>query len=456
MNWLENIEVKKDSRIFIQIASYRDEQCFLTIESILENADHPELLDFSISLQRTPDENLDVIEKYGNDDRFTIIDVPIEKSHGACWARNLLQKFYKGQEYTLQLDSHMRASPAWDTRLKTMLHSLQDKGFPKPLITTYTASFDPFDDPNKRLFESWKLTFDRFTPEGVTFMLPAAMTPDEMKEPMRGRFYSAHFAFTLGDFVKEVPHDPEYYFHGEEIAIAVRSFTWGYDIFYPNCGTGGQDPSPLFWHEYLRKYRTKCWDDGQAWVKWNEFSLHKNRKLLNMDGENYDSVDWGPYGFGPIRTLDEYQRFSGLNFKLRGIQDYTKSHKVPPNPQYDNDEEYLQSFKRIYRHCIDVHFSSIPETDYEFWCVVFKDENDQDMYRQDATPQEIEMMKQKAENDKNTWINVWREFELPIDPKTGASITPSKWLIWPYSTSKGWCPTIEGPLFSWRRKHGRK
>ena len=60
------------------------------------------------------------------------------------------------------------------------------------------------------------------------------------------------------------------------------------------------------------------------------------------------------------------------------------------------------------------------------------------------------MMKQKAATDGNTWINVWREFEMPIDPHTGTSLTPSKWVIWPHSISKGWCPILEGPLFCGR------
>ena len=44
---------------------------------------------------------------------------------------------------------------------------------------------------------------------------------DSVKEPVPARFYSAHFAFTLGKFCNEVQHDPSFYFHGEEITIGV-------------------------------------------------------------------------------------------------------------------------------------------------------------------------------------------------------------------------------------------
>ena len=78
-----------------------------------------------------------------------------------------------------------------------------------------------------------------------------------VNEPVKARFYSAHFAFTLGIFCKEVQHDPLFYFHGEEITIGVRAFTWGYNLFHPH--------KVLAWHEYTRQGRTKHWDDDKNW-----------------------------------------------------------------------------------------------------------------------------------------------------------------------------------------------
>ena len=48
-----------------------------------------------------------------------------------------------------------------------------------------------------------------------------------------------------GQWCIEVPYDPDYYFHGEEISLAVRSYTWGYDLFHPH--------KIIAWHEYTRK-----------------------------------------------------------------------------------------------------------------------------------------------------------------------------------------------------------
>jgi len=40
--------------------------------------------------------------------------------------------------------------------------------------------------------------------------------------PVRGRFLSATSSSRIGDFVKEVPYDPDLYFVGEEISLTVR------------------------------------------------------------------------------------------------------------------------------------------------------------------------------------------------------------------------------------------
>jgi len=62
------------------------------------------------------------------------------------------------------------------------------------------------------------MNFDRFSPDGNVHFLPASIDDfKERTEPVHARFYSAHFCFTLGQFALEVQHDPDYYFHGEEI-----------------------------------------------------------------------------------------------------------------------------------------------------------------------------------------------------------------------------------------------
>ena len=413
------------STIFIQIASYRDPQLTLTIEDCLLNAKFPENLRFGICNQYHPEDEFN-IDKYKNDERFRVIDVLYYETLGACWARNQIQQRYSGETYTLQIDSHMRFEKNWDIEMIEMLTDLQKKGYKKPLLTGYVSSFDPNNDPNGRVREPWRMVFDRFIPESPVFFLPESIPNwQTLTEPVPARFYSAHFCFTIGQFCEEVQHDPEYYFHGEEISVGVRSYTWGYDLFHPH--------KVLIWHEYTRSGRTKTWDDDKEWYKKNEKSHLRNKQLFGMDGE--EMVDLGKYGFGPVRTLRDYETYAGISFSKRAVQQYTLDKNYPPNPTiYKTEEEWDNSFLSIFKHCIDIRFSQVPETDYDFWVVAFHNEKDDTLYRRDADVGEINRMK----NDPDGYCKIWREFNTKEKPKY--------WVVWPHSVSKGWCERIVGNL----------
>ena len=413
-------------KIFIQIASYRDPQLVPTIKNAIENAKRPKNLVFSIARQFHPEDGFDNLDEFRKDKRFKILDIPYEDSKGVCWARNLTQQLYDGEEYTMQIDSHMRFEKNWDDEFIKMIKQLQKDGYSKPLLTGYVSSFNPDNDPAERIREPWRMVFDRFIPEGAVFFLPETLPGWEtMKKPVTARFYSAHFCFTLGQFSKEVQHDPEYYFHGEEISIAARAYTWGYDLFHPH--------KVLIWHEYTRKGRTKQWDDDKEWHIRNNNSHKKNRQLFGMDGE--EMIDMGIYGFGSERTLKEYETYAGISFSKRGVQQYTLDKLYPPNPyNFSSEEEWENSFSTIFKHCIDVGYDSVPEKDYNFWVVAFHGENDETLFRQDADPGEISRMM----NDPDGYCKVWRQFQTVTKPKY--------WVVWPHSTSKGWCERITGNL----------
>lgn len=411
-------------KIFVQIAAYRDPQLLLTIRDCIKRADNPEDLVFAIAWQRSKNDEWDNLDPYKDDPRFKIIDIDYNDSLGTCWARHLLNEQYSGEKYTLQLDSHHRFVRGWDTKCKNMINNLLAAGHQKPLLTAYAPSYDPENDPKSRTKEVWKLNFDRFTPEGVVFMLPALLeNPESYKLPIPTRFFSAHFVFTFGKFIEEVPYDPNLYFHGEEISMAVRAYTHGYDLFTPN--------QIICWHEYTRNNRVRHWDENKRWLDLNVKSLKRVKQLLGVDGETAD-FDFGQYGLGSIRTKEDYERYSGVRFADRAVQKYTLNMFDAPNPTYRTKEAYNASFKNVFRHCIDIWKKSLPEEDYDFWFIAFQDEDGEDIYRQDADKYEIEqLMKGSGE-----FVNIWREFETKV--------RPHKWIVWPHSESKEWRYQIEG------------
>ena len=421
-------EKKTENTIFIQIASYRDPQLLLTLKDCIKNAKYPENLRFGIAWQHDSKDKWDNLGEYAKDKRFKILDIDYKKSKGVCWARNQVQQLYNKEKYTMQLDSHHRFKKNWDDTLIKMLIGLQDDGHEKPLLTSYLPSFDPDNDPAARINVPWKMNFDRFIPEGAVFFIPASFDEwDNKKSPLPARFYSAHFAFTLGIFCKEVQHDPNYYFHGEEISVAVRAFTHGYDLFHPN--------KVICWHEYTRKGRAKHWDDDTEWGDRNNESHARNRKLFQVDGQSKD-IDFGIYDFGTTRTLRDYEKYSGLSFRNRSIQKRVIDNRAPPDPEtsYLKDKEFDASLLSIFKHCIDIQYGQVPEDDYEFWAVAFKNKEGIEIYRKDVDKNEIPGMK----NDPDGYCKVWREFQTESKP--------ASWLVWPYSRSKGWADQIIGYL----------
>lgn len=398
------------SDIFIQIASYRDPELVPTIDDLLSNAKNPKDLHICIAFQFSEEDTFTKdLNKYRDDSRFTIIDIPYSDAKGACYARNLIQQEYKNEKYTLCLDSHHRFVKNWDVECIKMLEGLRERGYDKPLLTSYIPSYNPKNDPDGRVQSPWGMSFDRFIPEGPVFFLPYYIE-DKLLYPKPARFFSAHFVFTDGIFAKEVQHDPEYYFHGEEITLAVRAYTHGYDLFHPN--------KILAWHEYTREGRTKQWDDDKQWHHKNKYCHSKVRSLLGIDGENEIKED--KYGLGTVRTLQDYETYAGIRFKDRAITSFAKQNNDPPG---DPDHSFNTEFK----HAIDLHHSDYKQDDYHFCAFVFENEDGTPIFREDM---DGEMFTKMIENSKaGNPFTVWKSYTGP---------KPHKIVVWPSSKSKGW------------------
>lgn len=403
--------------IFVQIASYRDPELVPTVLDCINNAKHPKNLKFCIGWQHAGDEDISAISKLKN---VKILEVPHTESKGACWIRHKIQSKYNGEKYTLQLDSHHRFVKNWDEELIKMFKSLKSTKVPKPLISSYLPSYQPNNDPAARLNECWQLNYDRFMPEGPIFLRPSSLKGwEKMDKCPYSRGLSAHFIFTLGKWCKEVPYDPELYFHGEEISLAVRSFTHGYDLFHPN--------KVLVWHHYTREGAKKHWDDSKEWGNLNSISYKRVKILLGVDGEDPKQIDFKQFGLGKKRTLREFERFAGVDFKNRKFHQDVISETLPP-VKFNSEEEFQKGLVNRFKHCIDVYRGDLPENDYDFWCVVFKDKDNKDMYRRDADGNEIKSIVMSNPNDK--FVHIWREFDT--------AEKPHKWTVWPHSKSKGW------------------
>ena len=389
--------------IFVQIASFRDSELLPTLHDMIDKANEPEHLKICICWQHSEEDEWDHLMEFKGDDRFIIIDVDAKDSKGVCWARNLIQQEYDGEDFTLQLDSHHRFVEGWDTELKNQVLQLQLHGYEKPLITGYMTAYHPSQPKNEWSSDPWQMRFDRFTPDGVVFFRPDGIPNwQERTMPVPARFYSAHFCFTLGTFCEEVPHDPRYYFHGEEITIGVRAYTYGYDLFHSH--------KLVCYHEFSRDYRPdKHWDSYSKITQHNQDTYKLMRGLLGIDGESLSKKEtYGTYGLGNVRTIADWEQYAGVRFNDRSVKQPTIDGELPPV-----DKEL--SFSRIFKHCIDMHQSTLE--DIEFVAVILKDKDGNDLYRQDYTAEDVTAC------TNGTTVNLW--IDAPVTAR------PAEWIVWP-------------------------
>lgn len=415
-------------QIYVQIASYRDPELLPTIRDCLNKAKYPSRINFGIAWQHSPEDEWDNLDEYKTNSKFKILDINFKETKGVCWARSELQKRWGGEKYTLQLDSHHRFEQDWDEILIGMLEGLRKKGHRFPLLSAYLPSYEPKNDPDGRILSPWLMGFDRFSPEGVLHVIPEEIKNfGELTEPIPARFCSGHFIFADGIVCRMVPYDPNYYFYGEEISFSVRAFTQGFDLFHPNI--------PVVWHHYTRRGEKHHWDDHENWGEMDKSSFVRNQKLLGMDGFQYNPQEFGIYGLGKRRSLEDYERYAGISFKRRAVQQETLDRKLPPNPSYENEEDYQKSFIGVFKDCINLHFDSVPLDDYDFWAVAFEDENGIELHRQDADEKEIKKMK----TDPDKFCRLWRSFFTDV--------RPYRWIVWPHSKSKDWQERMTGTFY---------
>jgi hypothetical protein len=331
-------------------------------------------------------------------------------------------KLWRGEAWFLQVDSHCRFAHGWDEKL---IGAMEQTGSPKPILSTYATAFVPGD--NEVLDEGpLQMAFQGFTEDGIPHMKPVAI-PDckNRRNPLRARFLSAGFLFAPGRFVEEVGYDPELYFIGEEATMTLRAFTSGYDLFHP-CES-------IVWHDYVRAGATKHWEDhtetNNVDRKWHELDLISKNKIKRiLAGKTVES-----YGLGSVRTLEEYEEYAGLSFRLRRVQDYTVRYEEPPNPNAPIDWT-----REIYTWMVRIALerTALPEGAIEdpvFWCVGVTSEDGTEIHRKDILKGQLDTLPA----DEPTLV-------LIVEFQSGT--IPAAWGVWPVSRTRGWLSKIEGRL----------
>lgn len=316
-------------KIFINIASYNEEDLSQTVETAFEKAAFPENINFGISMQYT-NGIFPNFDKYKN---VKCIKINEEIGLGLGISRGLAASFYNDEDYYLQIDAHTIFKKNWDEIL-IKNHNELKKHYEKPIITTYAPlwyrdktnnifgqggikDFETYLQPGNiidklKIKDSYKNVDDFYN---IVYGAEALNSPNHINADFSNSNYiehflcSGHFLFADGNFIKEIPHDEKLAYH-EENVTALRAWTRGYRMFtikdhvlWTREAYYGND-SILSWRKELDK------SDISGDTFRNRITIGSLRNKQILTGEIL-----GIWGALNNDKLKEYEAKSGIDYK---------------------------------------------------------------------------------------------------------------------------------------------
>jgi hypothetical protein len=303
------------SKIFINIPSYKDPEIWLTVENFIKNAKHPERVFFGITLQSN-NINQDIIQasKYNN----VSIDAIEPGSIVGCQpARKNSHKFYKNEEYYLNMDSHMRSIKNWDVEI-IKEYEFNKEQYGVSIFTAYVPPYDLFPDGTDNINLDIKSNPTFFMSESNIASFNTNLVPQftpQYTNPghnVLSPYVSGHFFFTEKQAIEKVPFMSEITFTEEEPLMALRFFTAGFNLV---------TPSKVFvYHRYGRGGRSLFWEDfPEKFFPEDEKSRNYFKEIVTKN-----RVDEAT-GLFTERSLEDYEKYSGISFSLLTLHEGVKS-----------------------------------------------------------------------------------------------------------------------------------
>lgn len=323
LNYISDIsEPDLRSTILVEIPSYCDPELKNTIEAALRMAVNPERIHFSVCLQ---DDDPDIFEYLQNLSNCSVEHFAQDDSPGICAARWHCQQLYDGEDFVFHIDSHMRFARYWDIAIIDQWYKCNDK---KAILSSWGVDLRkedlalPVDSDmfNYLVPVHAGLLSGRQFVEGPGVIMPSFYVSGRWDprfvygncfydfKPRPGAFICGHYVFGSGEIDTDVPIDR--YMAGDELAVVVRYYTHGYNIYHP----GAAFVYHLWQKESVYDERIMKADGEQT---------RRNRQIGRLEQllklAEHSDVDLSGFELGTERTLQDYEAYCGLTFKRAEI-----------------------------------------------------------------------------------------------------------------------------------------
>ena len=327
--------------IFVSIASFRDSETVPTMQSLFSNAIYPNRVTVGLVLQLDGSKDdakiwRDVVsmsQKNNDDDadnNIRYLRLHARDALGPCYARALCQSLWRGETYVLQIDSHMRFRRGWDVYLIQLLQdTIRRHGTQKVLLTAYPVGYTlPNHIPNETrgtLLVPWKFVADdkSHQPQPPPPMLRqrGRLLSQEVATKACAipcHLYAGGFNFGPSSALVDVPYDPTLHqlFFGEELSMAVRLFTHGYDLYAP--------PETVCYHLWSRAHRPTQSPPQPVSATQTQRQASLARVHEQLQGKCQSSSSNSPqhrypyYGLGMVRSAREFRDILGVKSWEKG------------------------------------------------------------------------------------------------------------------------------------------
>lgn len=312
-------------KIFVNIASYRDNLLAATLYSLMKNESGRNQITYGVFEQNHYENSLEKTQPdlvYDPRVRYKLIGP--EFSDGVVWARSINAMQLDDEEYMYQIDSHMLFDKNWDHHLILDFNRAKSlSGDDKVILSSGTKNFEL----NGNQIVKHTLT------EDITVKFGYYQFRKDLQLRVHGPWISAteevtpgiHAVagnfFTVAKWVKDVGYNTRLFFDLEEQFMAISSILAGYKIFHQRR---------VKCYHYLGAAKHKSKQDIEPVIPMEKIDYKKRRETEEFINYIYSLTE---------EQLNYYKEITGVDYINRKLEDRAISRIAKPDPSLEVDWE---------------------------------------------------------------------------------------------------------------------